>query len=146
MIQAEKSRVVPKFRFEPRPVSRSLPIRLEELEKIYFSLNHRHAYWFGLVLTFSAKQAACWKVLWDNLFRGNLPIPNERILSACDGETTHIYHHFKRHDAWTKEIIVGDGKGNFWLRLPSEADALPERANLSDRHDSPPSEGGSAHS
>ena len=101
-------------------VPQSLAKRLLEDELIRFSWEHRHALWFGIPMTFSDGQRACWKVLWDNFFRGNLPVPNERLFSGYYGKTTHIYHLFKRHDAWLKEIIVGDGRGGFWLRVPPE--------------------------
>jgi hypothetical protein len=109
-----------KEKLVPLPVSRSLARRLVESEVISFSWENRNALWFGVVLTFSPAQVCCFKVLWDNFLRGNLPIPNERILSGVRGETTHIYHYFKRHDAWLRKVIVGDGRGNFWLRIPSQ--------------------------
>jgi hypothetical protein len=107
-------------RFEPSPIPRSVASRLLESEVVAFSWEHRTALWFGRVFTFSDAQVACWKVLWENFFKGNLPIPNEQILRGVRGDTTHIYHHFKRHDAWKKSIIVGNGRGNFWLRIPPE--------------------------
>lgn len=106
-----------KDKFLPAPIARSLAQRLVEHEIILFSWENRNALWFGLVLTFSPSQLACFKVLWENFLRGNLPIPNERVLCGLRGDTTHIYHLFKRHDAW-KRVIVGDGRGNFWLQLP----------------------------
>jgi len=109
-----------KEQFFPAPIARSLAQRLVEHEIIFFSWENRNALWFGLVLTFSLSQLACFKVLWENFLRGNLPIPNERILCGLRGDTTHIYHLFKRHPAW-KRVIVGDGRGNFWLQLPGLA-------------------------
>jgi len=124
---------------QPNPIPRRVAERLAQLGLVSFSWDNRNAFWFGLVLTFSPSQRACFKVLWDNLFKGNLPVPNERILCGVRGETTHIYHYFKRHDAWRCRVIVGDGRGNFWLRLPSASELdsesmspllLPHRPSL----------------
>lgn len=78
------------------------------------------AYWFGVILTFSDEQLACWNVLWNNFLRGNLPIPHQRIISAASGNTTHITHHFKRHPARLQNVIVGDGRGYYWLHVPKQ--------------------------
>ena len=113
------------------PVPRSLAQRLIEIEAISFSWENRNGFWFGLPLTFNSSQRTAFKVLWDNFCRGNnLPIPNERIMSGVIGETTHIYHLFKRHDARIFGVFVGDGKGYFWLRLPEKAASLTLESNL----------------
>jgi hypothetical protein len=129
-------------RATPEPVHRAFAAHLVELELVSFSWEDRHALWFGLVLTFSSGQLSCFKVLWNNFLRGNLPIPNERILCGLRGNTTHVYHLFKRHAAW-KQVIAGDGRGNFWLRFPSQggvttfAPVQPEFSVAPFQHSSP---------
>lgn len=85
---------------------------------IYEREEHR-AVWFGRIMTFSDGQLACWQVLWDNFMRGNLPLPQGRVLLAWTGASTSVADLFKRHAAW-KTIIVGDGRGNLWLAVPDE--------------------------
>lgn len=110
----------PRF-FPPSAVPRKAAEQLELAGFIYYCRESYHAYLFGVPMTFSPAQRACFDVLWDNLFRGNLPIANERIIRDCGGSTSHIFHHFKRHVAWREKMIVGDGRGNFWIRIPPDA-------------------------
>jgi hypothetical protein len=77
------------------------------------------AYWFGTILSFNGSQKLLWQVLWNNFVRGNLPIPQQRVLSVWHGDSAHVSDLFKRHPAW-KNVIVGDGRGNLWLRIPDE--------------------------
>ena len=79
--------------------------------------NHR-AVWFGSVLTFSGAQMVCWEVLWHNFTRGNLPIPQGRVLAAWRGSSNQVADVFKRHPAW-RTVIVGNGRGYLWLQVPS---------------------------
>lgn len=112
-------------KYKPQHCSKSLAHKLVELELVAFSPADHHLLWFGMVLSLSVAQCACFQVLWDNFLRGNLPVPGGRILNGYPrGSTSHLSHLFKRSDAWTEKVIVGDGRGNFWLRLP---DDLEER-------------------
>lgn len=76
------------------------------------------AVWFGKVFTFSAGRNCCFRVLWDNFLNGNLPIHQTRILADWPG-VTNLSNIWKRHPAW-RQVIVGDGNGNFWLDVPEE--------------------------
>lgn len=109
-------------------IPRAIARKLAEEDIVRFSWENQNALWFGIVLTFSPSQLACFKVLWENFLNGNLPVPNQRVLCGLHGNTTHIYHLFKRHVAW-KRVIVGDGRGNFWLRIPDSLREASVRAS-----------------
>src|SRR5262249_14010898 len=120
---------------ETLSVERSQPVnirkdRIRELLEtgaVLYDQENRRAVWFWHVLTFSIAQNICFEVLWKNFLQGNLPIPQERVLAGWRGSSTHVSFLFKRHPAWTNGIIVGDGRGNLWLNVPSDGDpmALP---------------------
>lgn len=76
-------------------------------------------FWFGAVHTFNQGGRHCMESFWQNLLRGNLPIPQERVIRAWVGESTHISYLLKRTTLW-KRVVVGDGKGNYWLHIPEE--------------------------
>jgi hypothetical protein len=124
------------------------PLRKEQIRYLLekeFLLNdfeNYRAVWFGTVLSFSDANRKCWQVLWANFLRGNLPIPHERIISAWEGSSTHISYLLKRHDVWTKKIIVGDGRGNYWLQVPPEILRRLPASNAAPANDlNPPAEG-----
>lgn len=102
----------------PVPVSRNLAKQLIEDDVVFSDPENYRALWFGMVLTFSEAQLVCWQVLWDNFLRGNLPLPQGRMLAAWHGESCQVSDIFKRHKAW-RTVIVGDRKGNLWLHVPS---------------------------
>ena len=86
---------------------------------ISFNADHQCALWFFEVLTFSDGQLCCFQHLWNNFFKGNLPMPQGRTLLAWRGDSSQASDLLKRHPAW-KRIIVGDGKGHLWLHVPAE--------------------------
>jgi hypothetical protein len=93
---------------------------------------NQRALWFGQILTFTDGQSLCWQVLWQNFLRGNLPLPQGRVISAWHGESSQVSDLFKRSPAW-KTVIVGDGRGYLWLHVPqkyfSEQSAVPPPTN-----------------
>jgi hypothetical protein len=116
-------------KYNGKHLPKSLARKLVDLELVTFSPENHHALWFDDVLTLSIAQCACFQVLWNNfLFYGNLPIPGGRVLNGyVGGNSSHLADLFKRNPAW-KEIIVGNGKGQFWLRLPDDLEERIARA------------------
>ncbi len=103
----------------PKRLPRRVPEGLLAQGRIQYDFKIRQLIWLDECIMFSKARNVCVAVFWDNLFRGNLPIPQERILGEWDGESTYLSYLFKRDSAWGR-IIVGDGKGNFWLHVPEE--------------------------
>lgn len=116
----------------PFQVSRDLANQFLAQEVVISDPENHRAVWFGRVLTFSDAQLACWQMLWQNFFRGNLPMPQGRVLAAWHGESCQVSDIFKRHPAW-RTIIVGDRKGHLWLHIPPEflnGEAMAQRPSI----------------
>jgi hypothetical protein len=109
-----------RIRFRPYHLRPEYISYLLEKRLVLYDRDNDHALWFDTVLTFVGSQKSCFQVMWDNFLRGNLPLPNERIMSAWCGSSTHLSYIFKRHEVWKKDIVVGDGRGNFWLNVPQD--------------------------
>ena len=80
-----------------------------------------YAFLFGETFRLSFRQDQCFEALWENLFRGNLPMRQSAILAYTeDAKSKHLADIFKRNPAWRK-WIRGDGKGGYWLSVPDWA-------------------------
>jgi hypothetical protein len=122
----------------PTPIRREIINRLLAEELIINDPENRRTFWLGKTLMWSEGQCPRWQVLFNNFLKGNLPLPQERILSAWEGESLYLSDIFKRHYAW-RNIIVGDGRGNFWLRIPPDIDLdLTQLPSKSEDDGSPP--------
>lgn len=75
--------------------------------------------WLGLVHTMNEGARHCFQILWKNFLRGNLPMEQARLLASWHGTSPQIADLLKRQSLW-KTVIVGDGRGNFWLHVPEE--------------------------
>lgn len=85
---------------------------------VVFEPQEYRAIWCGLILTFSSGRLTCFQALWDNFLKGNLPINQKLVLRRLNWPgDTNFSNIFKGHPEW-KRVIVGDGKGNFWLHVP----------------------------
>jgi len=102
------------------------------IKAVLFDFENFRAVWFGQILTFSDAQRKCFRVLWENFLNGNLPIPHEKIINAWEGESRHISYLFKRHPAWTEKVIVSDGRGLYWLRVPMDDLFYPSKCGPTD--------------
>lgn len=107
-------------KYSPYPLRPEHIAYLLDNKLVAFDRENQNGLWLGVVLTFNGSQTPCFAVLFENFRKGNLPIPNQRVMSASRGSSTHISDIFKRTDAWKKDVIVGDGRGNFWLNIPLE--------------------------
>ena len=103
----------------PRFVRPELIRKLIEARHVYYIEGEYYAFWFGVMLRFSEGQRHCWQILWSNFLRGNMPIPQARVLSTWSGESVQVSDLLKRHVAW-KTIIVSDGQGHLWLDIPGQ--------------------------
>ncbi len=73
--------------------------------------------WLGQIHTFSEGAHHCFEILWKNFTRGNLPMPQGRLLTSWPGKCSQASDLLKRQSIW-KTVVVGDGKGNLWLHIP----------------------------
>ena len=103
----------------PRLVTPELIKSLIDNRLVYYVDGEYYAFWFGVMLRFSEGQRHCWQILWRNFLRGNMPIPQARVLSTWSGESAQVSDLLKRHVAW-KTIIVSDGQGHLWLEVPEQ--------------------------
>ena len=101
------------------PVAPAFAAQLVEQNLVGYYPQQSCAMWFGEFLSFSPACQRCWEVLWTNFLRGNLPIKQDTVKGGYSWTLRHIADIFKRHRAW-KRIIVGDGKGRYWLLVPDE--------------------------
>ena len=94
--------------------------KLQELGLVVNNAEHGSVRWFDHVFTVRGAQQVCWQALFQNFTRGNLPIPQGRVLSEWHGSSTTAADILKRHPAW-KSVIVGDGRGHLWLHVPEDS-------------------------
>lgn len=78
----------------------------------------RSVRWFGETYSFSAQQAACIKILWDNWEQGTPDVSGEYLLETCDSSSARVTDLFKRHKAWGAMIASGGSKGTYRLQEP----------------------------
>ena len=81
------------------------------------SIDFRSVLWFGEKYTFTANQAACVKVLWENWEQGTPQIGEQTILVAAGSVQDRLIGLFKHgnHPAWGSMIRKGSNKGTFFL-------------------------------
>jgi len=102
---------------KPVFVSRHVARQLIEAGLIVYEDGGGSLYWFHEVHTFADGARHCFDILWKNFLRGNLPLPQGRLLASWRGTSAHASDLLKRCSLW-KRVIVGDGKGNVWLHVP----------------------------
>jgi len=102
---------------KPRFLTREQVAELIQCGLVVSRPEEQCAVWYGRIFLFSAGQWHCWRRLWENFLKGNLPMPQGAVLSGWPGTTVQVSDLFKRHPAW-KSVIVGDGNGRLWLATP----------------------------
>jgi hypothetical protein len=103
----------------------------EVYSPLKYSLDFRFVRWQGQDFTFTATQAACVKILWENWRAGIASTSNATLLAAIESNSARLRDVFKtsgkQHPAW-RTLIRQKGKGQYALDLPSPAKApLGER-------------------
>ena len=81
-------------------------------EKCKHSSDFRSVVWFGDAFDFTATQAACVKVLWENWENGTSEVSQETVLYIAGSVATRLVDLFKKHPAWGKMIVSGATKGS----------------------------------
>jgi hypothetical protein len=86
------------------------------------SRDFRSVHWFGTNYTFTAKQAACVKILWQEWENGTPEISNDALLAEAEVETKRLDHLFDygKHPAWGSMIQPGTTKGTSRLSPPQD--------------------------
>lgn len=85
------------------------------------SPDYRSVNWYGEKYTFSAMQAACVRVLWENWEQGTPVVGEQTILVTADSSSERLRDVFgKDHAAWGT-LIQPSGKGAFKLTEPEES-------------------------
>jgi hypothetical protein len=82
------------------------------------SADFRSVRWFGREYSFSAPQAACVRVLWENWEQGTPEVGNEYLATTV--ECGRIPDLFRGHAAWKTMIVSGQKKGNYRLQEPEK--------------------------
>jgi hypothetical protein len=82
--------------------------------------DYRSARWLGTDYTFTATQAACVKVLWQNWEKGTAEVGEDTILEhpQVEAESKRLVDLFKGHPAWKTMIVRGATKGAYRLAEP----------------------------
>ena len=93
-------------------------------------VDFRSVYWFGTEYSFTPKQAACVKILWQ-AWENKTPEMDFKTVLACaedalsgEGlgkqitEGARLVDTFKNHPAWGTMIVPGETKGSVRLRKP----------------------------
>ncbi len=100
------------------------PARLEGEQKplppARHSADFRWVHWYGTDYTFTKTQAACVKVLWEEMENGTPELDQQTILSAVDSESQRLVDLFKGHPAWKTLIVAGTTTGAFRLANPEQ--------------------------
>jgi hypothetical protein len=77
----------------------------------------RSVKWYSVPYSFTALQAACVRVLWENDERGTPEVGEQTILEAAESQQNRLDHVFDKgkHAAWGTMIVPGKTKGSFRL-------------------------------
>jgi hypothetical protein len=75
--------------------------------------------WFGTRYSFTATQAACIRVLWDNWERKTPEVGDATILTAAESNSERLGIVFRDHKAWGTMIVEGVTKGTHGLHPPA---------------------------
>jgi hypothetical protein len=86
------------------------------------SSDFRHVHWFGTDHTFTATQAACVKILWNEWENGTPEIGQATILEhpEVESESKRLVDVFKGHPAWGTMIVKGATSGAHRLAEPPQ--------------------------
>lgn len=98
----------------------------ERLADARHSTDFRSVHWFGEDYEFTATQAACVKVLWEEWKNGTATVGQETILEMSGSTTSRLKSIFGngKHPCWGAMIVPGEAKGTFRLQSPLVAEKL----------------------
>lgn len=91
-----------------------------DVHPAHHSDDFRSVNWFGVDHEFTANQAACVKVLWENWEKGCATVGDQTILLAADAASERLPLVFRKHKAWGTMIVKGMTKGSHKLAPPKK--------------------------
>ncbi len=93
-----------------------------EFSEAKHSTDYRSVLWHGTQYSFTAKQAACIKLLWEAWEQGTPDVGEATILEAADCDCVRLSDLYgrgnNRHPAWGTIIQAGATKGTYRLAEP----------------------------
>jgi len=85
------------------------------------SFDFRSVHWYGPEYSFTAKQAAIVKLLWEAWDNGTPDVADATLLEACDLTTSRLVDIFRNNPAWGSMIVEGRTKGTRRLSPPDNS-------------------------
>jgi hypothetical protein len=79
----------------------------------------RSVVWFGTPYSFTSKQAACVKILWEHWERNVPEVGGAYVLEEAGSAGDRLDHIFRDHPAWGRMIVLGNTKGAYRLNQPT---------------------------
>ena len=89
-----------------------------ENDKYAHSDDFRSVLWFGQRYTFSAKQAACVKVLWEHWVNKTPEVGGDYLLEAAEAAAVRMSLIFRDHPAWNTMIVAVPKMKNLYRLNP----------------------------
>ncbi len=91
-----------------------------QTKQVAHSDDFRFVQWFGETYRFTATQAACVRILWENWERGTPEVGETILLEKAGSEGNRLRDVFRKgqHPAWEKLIVPGSTKGSWRLAKP----------------------------
>jgi hypothetical protein len=104
---------------KPPPAESTATLAGLEPARFRHGLDYRDCTWNGERYTFTATQAACVQVLWEERDKGTLELSQQLLLEKAGAESQQLKDVFKNHPAWKKMIVAGSKTGLYKLADPT---------------------------